>query len=331
MRGRSAKGQHSRGDSAFTIVELLVVMGLMAVLAGITVGMLRKQDRGLIVEANARLVRSAFRLARSSARGSGSGALVRIDAEANTVATYPVEVAGNWHFEDFTGGRNRAVTHTGDIVDKGLLGRCLSLAGGSVDLGTSPMFNPSEGFRFSLWVAPETPGGVDLVRKENGFRLFLNEEGGLRAWLRVGSQAESVEASTRPGVVRAGAWSKVTLSYDRVALSVAVNDVVYAERNETRRVYSDTSGRLQIGGGQGGFKGLVDEARMDVISFGETDNVSPRIEFTEGSSLVARFDGRGRLDRRFHKEAVVVRMRVDETEEEEKEITIRIELSGVIR
>ncbi|MCA9319487.1 MAG: hypothetical protein KDB53_02070 [Planctomycetes bacterium] len=316
-----------------SLMELLVVISIMTIIAGVAVGLIRKGDKALTLDVNAKLVRSSLRLARNSAMESGVGAMVRIEPEDAIIASTVVERGGNWHFEDETGARNTRFSG-GQFVDGGKLGRCLDLNGAEIDLGAYPWYEAVGGFAISLWISPAEAGDFTLVSRESSFSFKVTKDGALRAEISVGGeQRDRIELQTRAGLVPVGAWTRVRLSYDRLEAQIEADGVLRARKVESRPLLPNAPSHLLLGSAQDGFKGRVDELRYDIASQEQTDQLSSGVDFDPASDLVVRFDPQGRLDDRFHGKAVEIRIESDRSGEgdEANVETIRVELSGAIR
>ncbi len=322
-----------RKDRGMTLLELLVVMAIIAAVTGVAVGLIKRRDKGLLLESNARLVRASLRLARNAAVNSGVGSLIRLDPDDLAVEAAIVEQAGVWHFEDDLGSRGMR-TDGGTIEEGGKLGRCVHIAGGEVDLGSYPWFDAVHGFRLGFWLRLGDAEAGSLASRGGVFRLSVNREGGLDAELGLGGpQTDRVRLSTGAGLLAPARWTHVALLYDGVAIRIEVDHVLRAERAESRPLVREPKAHLALGGAGDGVKARFDEVRYDAILEGEREVFSVGIDVAEDSDLLVHLDGQGRLDPRFHRRPVrliLVTDAVEEDAEPEREV-ITVELSGAIR
>ena len=325
--------QSMRRQAGMTLMELLVVMGIIAMIAGVSVGLIKKGDRGLTLEVNAKLIRSALRQARNSAIETGVGAIVRLDAENAVIESAVVENGGNWHFEDDTGSRGTTISG-GQYADGGKLGRCVELSGGEVDLGAYPWYAAVNGFRIETWIKPAEIATGTIVSRESAFKLALTEEGGLVAEFKVGEQqGDGVRLETRDGLLQADRWYRVALGYDRIQGRIEVDGVVRAQRRESRPLTRDAVSKLVIGSSASGFKGLVDEMRYSVVMDAVAEALGVGADVDPEADNIIRFDGQGRLDPVFHIRPAELRLIGDAVEEDGERAVerIRVEMSGAIR
>ncbi len=319
-----------RHRAGFTIIELLVVMALIALLSGIGVGMMRRRDSNLTTEINGRLLRSVLREARNSAKLGGAGVLVRLNREENTIEASPLQLAGNWHFEDQFGSRRLAIPDALDLVEEGWMGRAVRLSDNQIDLGRQPFFQATEGFRLRFWVKADAGARGTLFARPGSWKMSLTDEGALEGEIFVEPQGESVQVKTRPGLLTSG-WHRLSMTYDRLELILEVDGVRYGVRKEHRVLAVEPRAHLLLGGS--GFKGLVDEVRLDVALSGKVEEFSVGTDILEEGDTLIRFDGHGRLDRRFHTKPALVILQGDAPNDESEPIReeVRIEFSGVIR
>jgi hypothetical protein len=110
-------------------MELLLVMGLLALLMGAGVGMLSSINLGR--RAAVGLVQSVVRAAHNSAVARNAPARVRIDVPTGTMRAEAMAVIGTWHFESerLEGAFEiNGVLESGSIVDDGYIGRALTFS-----------------------------------------------------------------------------------------------------------------------------------------------------------------------------------------------------------
>ncbi len=111
-----------------TLIELLLVMGLIALLLGFGVGAIAGLDLGTMGASS--LVRSTLRSANNWAVARQAPSRVRIDPETGGVVAEGLAVVGTWHFEEEP--PRGAFGLDGQLVgaeltDNGYIGRALRL------------------------------------------------------------------------------------------------------------------------------------------------------------------------------------------------------------
>ncbi len=282
------------------MMELLVVMGIIAVLLGISVGMFDRIDRGRTLRSASVLLKTAVRTVRNSARDRGAPAVLEVDPGANTIRTFAAETAGLWHFEDSGGARGTDVSGA-EIVDGGILRRCARLSGGSIDCGAWPFYEAERGFTFSLWIRPfrEASGlfaGGEVASRGRAFRLSVGSGGEVTADVGLGPQGVAETLSTPPGAVVPERWTHLALSYDRRAIRILVDHVERTRRAAEAPPASAKGAGLRIGGGQRGLQALVDEAVFLVLREGDTLRIQDPASLVPGPVRLIYFDEQGRLD-----------------------------------
>ena len=160
--------------SGVTLLELLVVMAIAAILAGMAALSFAAIGRRSSREGAAQDIEGLLRRAQVSAVDSGRGALVRIDPVERSIYGLASTVEGAWHFEELddniTPGAklyDGSVPAGGGVTDghDGVVGLCLQFDDSNdlVDCeyaGPVPVFNQTDGVRIEAWVWPgEVAGG----------------------------------------------------------------------------------------------------------------------------------------------------------------------------
>lgn len=319
------RGRTVRLVGGMTLIEVLVVLTLIGAISAFGVAMMRKQDKGLMLDTGSRVIRSSLRIARNSARKSGSGAIVRISPEDRSIQAFPVDIAGNWHFEDDTGAYGRRIQGGVPIIEGGFLGKCAKSQGAAIDLGDYPNYDSRDGFRFSVWLKIDRPASGTIVSRAKSFRLGMNEGGALTAELQVGDQNESLRMETRPGIVTPGKWMQVAIAYDRVEFTIEAQNVVFARQLESRPT-ARAQGNLILGGG---VPGAFDEARFDVVVAEQEETLKGRVAIDAKEDIIVRFDSDGRLDRRRHSKPVRVKLIIED--EPERSADVFVDFAGVVQ
>jgi hypothetical protein len=300
---------HAR--AGLTLIELLLVMGLLALLFGIGLGMFTALD--LESRATVASVQNALRTANHWAVVRGAPARVRLEPEAGRLWPEGLVVVGTWHFEGLPlvgafgldgGGEDIALT------EQGFQGRALSLPerGTHVSVPVEPAqgWDFAEGFAFGLALKPgERPAGRVLAIGGSA-GLDLLPRGGLRAWLTAERTDElgarsgtSVVLDTPPGLVPSGRWTRVDVSYDRQTLVLRVEGVPVARLEETAPVWR-VDGPFVLGDPRQGYRGEIDMVVVSAVSQGERVELPEGVRLARPAPETISFAPGGGLDRRRH-------------------------------
>ena len=259
MSARPAPVRRSRARSSrgFTFLELLVVMGAMAVLMGLTVGYLGSigsatqldQARGILVETfrrcqTASVGGSRRAVATLAMRTTEQGARVlRVSASiAQPVVTHQFE-----ELDAISGGLIGRPTAVGIARGKGFTGSAGEFVmGGQIDYGRQSAFAMTEGFELDVRVKPDS-GAQQMVLVEGKgadnqavYRVALvrgamgTSDYDVEVRLRVRKPGESARESdgnevlcrTKDAPVRAASgsrWQRIEVSWHGLEASVRVN------------------------------------------------------------------------------------------------------------
>ena len=139
----------------FTILELLVVIALIAMLAGLSASAFMSARRNYGIAATAAEVQAILRAARNTSISSGSKSFVVIDPVKREVWAQSFETAGEWSFESEDEGSG--VRLLGGEHIEGRIGRGVSFrgTGGYADCGNSPKFDLRAGIVLEAWIRHE--------------------------------------------------------------------------------------------------------------------------------------------------------------------------------
>lgn len=242
----------ARRDAGFSFLELLVVMGVMAVLGGLAIGFLTNvgkgsqmaQARRLVVETARRCVNASMGNQRAffTLRYDGDGPEPNVILEAGIAKTVLTH-----QFEELTfasGARSPKVEGNVErAVGGGHTGSCARFKGGSLEFSAESLYAMTEGFQFEAWVRPESGqttmllvGGMDPADDGIIYEVALARAGNapaydvrLRLKLRdIGAATEAAddfrtwETKGAPVTADSAAWTHVAVEYDGRDVRIAV-------------------------------------------------------------------------------------------------------------
>jgi len=335
-----ARKRSGSSAAAFTLIELVFTMGLIALLLGIGLGAVASLDLG--AHAAVGLVQNTLRQANNWAVARRAPARVRIDPAQGTIRAEGLDVIGTWHFEKMPPrgafGLDGNVFGA-ELVDDGYIGKALTFRGMpagaryEVDVRDDPAYNLTTGFQVHCALRPEKVAQGLVLRLGDALGIDVTSGLGLRAFF--GAQrydelgnprpASKPSLSTPDGVLRPDRWNRVIVSYDRSELIVLVEGIVVARLPEEADVIA-VDGPLVLGGGSRPWAGSIDSLVISAV--GEEDAV----QLPEGSSFAAdspreiAFAAGGGLDRSIHAEPVALYVELGSGER----IKVQVNLFGTV-
>jgi len=331
----------ARSQRGFTLIEVLVVMTLLAVLMGLSVGFITRAQSGnrLLLATNSIAGQLASARAQSYGNDTSYVHVRTTEAGETTVKTFRDRQVFAWPAEDFekaseTGFLDRA----GDVeisTDLGLEGHYAVFSPqGSISLGDPPWLDFLDGFSIECRLRPDGTGGslfkkgdvlsVNVVQGGGGrlgieakIRLQHDEAGQGEGWYDVRTgvrEAEIVPEWSAP--LLPGRWHDVRIAYDRNVFTIHVDGRLRAVRSDRRNLlYMNNEGFVIGGGYAGGFDGLVvsgifedDQDRFDMAA--EVLHITPAGETAVGDLLI-HFRNRS-LDPQYHSAPVRIWLQLNE-------------------
>jgi prepilin-type N-terminal cleavage/methylation domain-containing protein len=328
--------------SGFTLLEILVVMSILAVMLGMTVGALTRSGKAGVLDGAARVVRSALERARVLALSKSSLSRVTIVPPSRTnlaparILLEVSRVAGSWSFDgegadQNLGGAGSTLTSFGAAPVAGFVRNGMQFTGISrmkgPPLTRAPSHDPRHGFSLEMMVKPDTAGTLASFGGDSGdspaFALRLNADGSLAADTTVRAEIPTLTVQTRPQVIEMGQWAKVSVAHDGVELYVAAHNVIEARVADQHDVVTAPSDALVLGGG---FSGVMDEVLYKTVSAQDPFEIDRQVDVKLNHPLSVRFNQDGRLNERFHDQPVEIPLA-----HENRTVTIKVDMAGVIR
>lgn len=313
----------TRARAGLTLLELLLVMGILAVVAGAGLGMFATLDFGRAQAAG--LVKNVIRSARNAAIGSQSPARVRFEEDGSFRAEM-LQIVGTWHFEgDLSGSLaldGRVVEAV--FVDDGFVGQGLAFperAFAEIPVQYDPGFDPTDGFALEVCVRREALGGGRVVRLGSVCALEIGAGGELRGRFVPSTESPGsaderargfpVVVQSEPGAVPPERWTRVRVEYDRARLTVYVDGVPVAAVDETAPV-APLDGPLILSDERHAFPGTIDRLVVGVVAADDGARLPDAVRFDEDTPERIWFDGGGGLDRTRHREPVAVTLHFED-------------------
>lgn len=304
--------------AGFTLIELMLVMGLIALLLGIGVGVFARLDFSERVAAS--MVENVLRSAHNWAVARGAPARVTIDRTTGVMRTQGLQVVGTWHFETspIQGAFGiEGAQFGGELVPDGFQGNAISFVGQPTrsrvefPIAQDSSYDVREGFSIAcaVRVAPGRGGG--LLRMGDSLGIETASDGSIKAWIageitdELGhtQRGGKIPITSPPAVLAPGRWTVIELSYDQKKLRLSADGNPVAEVLETVPVWR-LEGPLVLSPDPSPFPGAIDNLVVSTVVANDESVLPTNTTFAAGTPAEILFAAGGGLDRRVHREPV---------------------------
>lgn len=317
---------HTTDEGAFTLLELILVMGVMGVLFGLGVGLLGN----LAPEKRAALglVQSVVRSARNNAVARAAPALVRLDLAGGKLAAAGLDVLGTWQFETLEARGSNGVdgiVRGGVLIERGFLGNALSFAGApsgsfaEIPLHENSGFDLREGFQLRCAIELDGTQPTRVLDLGGAVGLECRSGGALRGWFRPEVLAASglrsaggpIAVDSAAGAWDPGRWMRVELAYDRRFLRLFVDGVEIA-RTEADAPVWQLEGPLVIGDRRAPLSGAIDALSIAAVVDSAEAALPKGVTLAANSPRTIAFSADGALDREQHAGPVTIELEYED-------------------
>jgi prepilin-type N-terminal cleavage/methylation domain-containing protein len=310
-------------NAGLTLIELLLVMGLLAVLLGAGLGSLASLNPG--ERAAVGLLQDALRSAHNSAVSRMASARVRIDPKTHTLVTEGLQVVGTWHFEDsrLSGAEGLGgvfIGMDGDVFEHGWIGNAIDFGesprGAEVEFAIQddPIFDVSHGFAIDLHVRPHSLASARLLEIPDVLEVDLTGSGGVKMRLyRKATESTTgferrgagLTLESEGGVLREDRWVHLSLTYDRRQARILADGMLVASTSGDFELWR-IENSLRLGGRSAPPPCVVDELAIAVVVASEVIELPGDVSLDKDTPRLVQFAPGGALDPTVHMEPVEI-------------------------
>lgn len=214
--------RHPKVGAGFTIIELLVVLSILAIMAGVLSSFMASSNKQFSFQAMQGAIVSLLRYARSEAITQKNPSLIEVNFSERRIYCYVSKNIRLWHMEDLVDGKTSGAfgydgtCSVGDGLDliripEGRYGRGLWFRGAvEIDCGKLKLMGNERLLEISAWIYPSDGGTTNqtIMKLKDNYYFILTGERGLLG--RFGF----MQASSMPEIVPRDSWSYVKLVYE---------------------------------------------------------------------------------------------------------------------
>ncbi|HTF56256.1 MAG TPA: LamG-like jellyroll fold domain-containing protein [Planctomycetota bacterium] len=298
MTVRAGPGSASRAPrSGVTLLEILVVIVILSMILGLSLGILRNANKDLGVMAAANTVSSMLRAAAEHARAENAPAWVVLDMNERSIGALTRETIGMWHFEDTTGAFGKDIKVSGAVQDKGRVGLAYRFNGPHfIDCGEVLVYRPDQGMAIEMWFYRFPGTGKHILASiGNDMEVWADPVG--RVHVRVGN----VTANSETHLIPRESWIYLQAVYNGREIKILLNGAEVGTK-PCRHTWKSAA-PLIVGSRKDGIAGYIDEVRLSLVVPHDTYALPPEVEFdlpkgskVQDGEFIIAFDNAGRLD-----------------------------------
>ena len=294
--------------AGFTLLELLVVMGVIGMLMGIGLGSLRRSGNDLDI--GAAIVRDAVRTAAESAatRHLPSAVIVQegVDGAPGSVRARVLEPVACWHLDqsDRNDDRGGIPSETVGAIVPGRFGMArrndpkIKASILRAQGGGRPAFDLRDGLALRLDVM-FTGSGEEAVLARIGTSLEVRLDASLVPTVKlVGTEGNGPHGSTTitaPQPLRMHRWLTLEVVHETQRLSLRVDGVEVAHAHAEFPLWQPGDEVFEVSPGDRPIDGVVDEVALFAYAFSEQETLPVGLG-VKGEPSVIHFDSDGELE-----------------------------------